>query len=189
MEKEVEGVKHSKISRPKIDKHMEKEVFTKELEHIEKEEELEVEALISKRIGRNGKPEYLVKWKNYDRIEYNTWEMADGLEGSEDIIQKFENDLVGKNKSKVNIKKEPDTEPDRKMQIVNTDTQPILEHLDKRKETVNQQHKSGTSTEKTECVNSNSKSRRKRKESILEKEGHRVSRSLGAEVLNSCRYH
>ena len=40
-----------------------------------------------------------IRWKNYDRIEYNTWELADGLEGAEEIIKKFEKDLEVKNSS------------------------------------------------------------------------------------------
>ena len=42
--------------------------------------------------------EYLVKCKNYDRIEYNTWELADGLEGADEIIKKIEKDLEVKNR-------------------------------------------------------------------------------------------
>ena len=54
------------------------------------EEKMEVEKIIQKRVVKVRKFEYLVKWKNYDRPEYNTWELAEGLEGAEDLIKKFE---------------------------------------------------------------------------------------------------
>jgi hypothetical protein len=71
------------------------EIFYQDVE----EENMEVEKIIQKRIVKVRKFEYLVKWKNYDRIEYNTWELADGLEGAEEIINKFEKDLEVKNRS------------------------------------------------------------------------------------------
>ena len=61
---------------------------------------MKVKKVIQKRVVKVRKFEYLVKWKNYDRMEYNTWELADGLEGAEEIIKKFEKDLEVKNRSR-----------------------------------------------------------------------------------------
>jgi hypothetical protein len=40
------------------------------------------------------KIEYLIKWKNYDDPEDNTWEPADDLEVADELIQIFENTMV-----------------------------------------------------------------------------------------------
>ena len=81
LQHKVKGVESSIISLLKRSSYtenggMENKVNCKKGEEVEDEENMEVEALISKRIGRGKKTEYLVKWKNYDRIEYNTWELA-----------------------------------------------------------------------------------------------------------------
>ena len=54
------------------------------------DEEYEVEKIIDKRIKRGGQIEYLVKWKNYDNPDDNTWEPADNLKEAEEIIKKYE---------------------------------------------------------------------------------------------------
>jgi hypothetical protein len=45
---------------------------------------------LDKRAVKKGKFEYLVKWKNYNKPEDNTWEPANNIDGYKDIIQAFE---------------------------------------------------------------------------------------------------
>ena len=50
------------------------------------------------------KIEYLIKWKNYDDPEDNTWEPADDLEVADELIQIFENSMAQNKKLNENHK-------------------------------------------------------------------------------------
>merc|ERR1712130_804212 len=67
------------------------------------EEEFLVEEILNKRVGKKGKTEYLIKWKNYDSPDDNTWEPAHSLEADE-IIEQFEKELKEKDENESNAK-------------------------------------------------------------------------------------
>ena len=54
------------------------------------DEEYEVEKVLDKRVKKGNSVEYLVKWKNYDDPDDNTWEPADNLREAKVAIEKFE---------------------------------------------------------------------------------------------------
>lgn len=83
-EKETE----SKGNKKDSDKGKAPEEDIVELGDTEDEEEFVVENIVEKRSGKNGKVEYLVKWKGYDSKD-NTWEEKDSLD-CKDLITKFE---------------------------------------------------------------------------------------------------
>merc|ERR1712243_375283 len=56
----------------------------------------EVEEILDKRAEKGGYTEYLIKWKNYEDPEENTWEPVDNLGDAEKAIKAFEKDLEAK---------------------------------------------------------------------------------------------
>ena len=64
-------------------------VLSKFADLIMSDEEYEVEKVLDKRV-KKGQVEYLVKWKNYDDPDDNTWEPADNLKEAKPTIDKFE---------------------------------------------------------------------------------------------------
>ena len=64
---------------------------------IMSDEEYEVEKILDKRAEKGGYTEYLVKWRNYEDPEENTWEPVDNLGDAEKAIKAFEKDLEAKN--------------------------------------------------------------------------------------------
>ena len=106
LQHQVVNVKKSIISKLKNSKQTKRKSRANLIEQVDDEqmeEKMEVEKIIQKRIVKVRKYEYLVKWKNYDRNEYNTWELADGLEGAKELIQKFDRDLEIKAKYEQNL--------------------------------------------------------------------------------------
>ena len=111
--------------------------------HEEVEEEsFEVEKILEKRVIKGKKVEYLIKWKNYDGPDDNTWEPADMLEEAGDIIKMFEKELkVEKDESKLNNDQNVNNTEQVEDKIENKDT---AEHLEAKK--------TKSSTKKKKCV-------------------------------------
>ena len=66
------------------------QVFREREREAMSDEEYEVEKVLDKRQKKGGQVEYLVKWKNYDDPDDNTWEPADNLKEAKNVIDKFE---------------------------------------------------------------------------------------------------
>ncbi len=64
--------------------------------------EYEVEKIIKKRKLRNGKEEYLIKWKGYKENE-STWEPKSNLKNAKNALKEFES-LFNKKKEKMKKK-------------------------------------------------------------------------------------
>merc|ERR1711909_268371 len=60
------------------------------------DEEYEVEKILEKRVKKGGQIEYLVKWKNYDDPDDNTWEPADNLKEAATPANKRKSTTTGK---------------------------------------------------------------------------------------------
>eukprot|EP00092_Neocalanus_flemingeri_P036324 GFUD01039546.1.p1 GENE.GFUD01039546.1~~GFUD01039546.1.p1 ORF type:complete len:744 (+),score=250.90 GFUD01039546.1:103-2232(+) len=65
----------------------------------------EVEKILEKR-GKGRKIEYLVKWKNFVKVEEQTWEPLENLTESSEIVDAFEEELVVKDKKNSQLLKE-----------------------------------------------------------------------------------
>ena len=78
------------------------------------------------------KIEYLIKWKNYDDPEDNTWEPADDLEVADELIQIFENSMVQNKKLNEN-QENLQNDIDNKTQTTNSETKKAKNSSKKKK--------------------------------------------------------
>ena len=69
---------------------------------------------MDKRLTKGNKIEYLIKWKNYNDPEDNTWEPVNDLEVAVELIQIFETETMAKKKKEyskfVDKKKEKESQ-------------------------------------------------------------------------------
>jgi len=111
---------------------------TQTLEEADEEEEAyEIEKIMDKRIVKGKKVEYLIKWKNYDAPEDNTWEPADALEVANELIEIFEKQSKGEKDGKSDRdvqKKAEKMEVNEKSPIENGLTENSLEKKKRKKE-------------------------------------------------------
>ena len=70
------------------------------------EEDFIVEEILDKRVAKKGKVEYLVKWKNFDKADDDTWEYFENIEEYEKEVYEFETKLMNMKKMKNKEKKE-----------------------------------------------------------------------------------
>merc|ERR1719318_9846 len=69
------------------------------------DDDYEVERILDKK-GKGKKVEYLVKWKNFDKVEDQTWEPLENLTESSDIVEAFEKELEEKERKSKSVIKE-----------------------------------------------------------------------------------
>eukprot|EP00092_Neocalanus_flemingeri_P026527 GFUD01028750.1.p1 GENE.GFUD01028750.1~~GFUD01028750.1.p1 ORF type:complete len:1371 (+),score=452.05 GFUD01028750.1:48-4160(+) len=69
------------------------------------DDDYEVEKILDKRC-KGRKIEYLVKWKNFVKVEEQTWEPLENLTESSEIVDAFEEELVVKDKKNSQLPKE-----------------------------------------------------------------------------------
>ena len=62
------------------------------------EDEFVVENILKKRIVKKGKVEYLIKWKNFDEPEDNTWEPAENIESFKHLVDDYEKQILDEKK-------------------------------------------------------------------------------------------
>ena len=78
--------------------------FQREAEETAEDEEFMVENILDKRTAKRGKVEYLIKWKNYDKPEDNTWEPLNNLGGYKELIETFEKKEVDQKENEEQVK-------------------------------------------------------------------------------------
>jgi len=91
------------------------------------DDEFEVEKVLDKRINKNGEPEYLVKWKNFNDPADDTWEPMANLDGADIEIKKFEQAIEsGRKKGGIKRKEEKEkrSEPSAKIKKLDGDLKP-----------------------------------------------------------------
>jgi len=73
------------------------------------EEEFIVEKVLDRRVGRKGKTEYLIKWKNYENnADNNTWEPVQNIiDGYKHLIDSFEENLIKEKTAELTNEVEP----------------------------------------------------------------------------------
>jgi len=76
----------------------------REAEETAEDEEFMVENILDKRTAKRGKVEYLIKWKNYDKPEDNTWEPVNNLGGYKELIETFEKKEVDQKENEEQVK-------------------------------------------------------------------------------------
>jgi len=111
-----EATKTSKKRSEEKEKRHNSNAKTPELKNSEKkcteetteDEEFIVENILDKRTAKRGKVEYLIKWKNYDKPEDNTWEPMSNLGGFTELIEKFESKIAVKEIDEEQVSKPAD---------------------------------------------------------------------------------
>ena len=58
------------------------------------EDEYVVEDILDKRVGKKGNVEYLIKWKDFNQPEDNTWEYFANIENFKQLVYDFETKLL-----------------------------------------------------------------------------------------------
>lgn len=78
--KQIENKEETvQISKPQMS--LRKPEKNKPIEYI-------VEEILEDRIGKNGRPEYFVKWEDYDDSE-NTWEGPESFDEGHPVLEKY----------------------------------------------------------------------------------------------------